>query len=162
MSRSVMGALPARAHTRKSRNEDAGGFLQGLLWGLGFALAGAVLSLFLGAVIANGAADPDALFLPFGFGALIICALTGGLGIGLQCKNAVLPCALLLGCILLGLGLVAGLFFEAEAREALTLGLGLGASLGLRAGFVALICAAAALTQQMKEKIQSQPKRKRR
>ena len=156
MSRSVMGALPARAHTRKSRNEDAGGFLQGLLWGLGFALAGAVLSLFLGAVIANGAADPDALFLPFGFGALIICALAGGLGIGLQCKNAVLPCALL------GLGLVAGLFFEAEAREALTLGLGLGASLGLRAGFVTLICAAAALTQQMKEKIQSQPKRKRR
>ena len=136
--------------------------MSGLLWGLGFALAGAVLSLFLGAVIANGAADPDALFLPFGFGALIICALAGGLGIGLQCKNAVLPCALLLGCILLGLGLVAGLFFEAEAREALTLGLGLGASLGLRAGFVALICAAAALTQQMKEKIQSQPKRKRR
>ena len=162
MSRSVMGALPARAHTGKSRNEDAGGFLSGLLWGLGFALAGAVLSLFLGAVIANGAADPDALFLPFGFGALVICALTGGLGIGLKCPNAVLPCALLLGCILLGLGLVAGLFFEAEAREALTLGLGLGASLGLRAGFVALICAAAALTQQMKEKIQSQPKRKRR
>ena len=161
MSRSVMGALPARAHTGKSRNEDAGGFFSGLLWGLGFALAGAVLSLFLGAVIANGAADPDALFLPFGFGALVICALTGGVGIGLKCQNAVLPCALLLGCILLGLGLVAGLFFEAEAREALTLGLGLGASLGLRAGFVALICAAAVLTQQIKDKITSQPRRRR-
>ena len=161
MSRSVMGALPARAHTGKSRNEDAGGFLSGLLWGLGFAMAGAVLSLFLGAVIANGAADPDALFLPFGFGALIICALAGGVGIGLQCKNAVLPCALLLGCILLGLGLVAGLFFGADARQALTLGLGLGASLGLRAGFIALICAAAVLTQQIKDKITSQPRRRR-
>ena len=162
MSRSVMGALPARAHTRKSRNEDAGGFLSGLLWGLGFALAGAVLSLFLGAVIANGAADPDALFLPFGFGALVICALTGGLGIGLKCPNAVLPCALLLGCILLGLGLVAGLFFGVDARQALTLGLGLGASLGIRAGVVAIMCASAALTQQVKNKIKSQPKRKRR
>ena len=161
MSRSVMGALPARAHTGKSRNEDAGGFLSGLLWGLGFALAGAVLSLFLGAVIANGAADPDALFLPFGFGALVICALAGGLGIGLKCPNAVLPCALLLGCILLGLGLVAGLFFGADARQALTLGLGLGASLGLRAGFIALICAAAVLTQQIKDKITSQPRRRR-
>ena len=161
MSRSVLGALPARTHTGKSSNEDTGGFLQGLLWGLGFALAGAVLSLFLGAVIANGAADPDALFLPFGFGALVICALAGGLGIGLKCPNAVLPCALLLGCILLGLGLVAGLFFEAEAREALTLGLGLGASLGLRAGFIALICAAAVLTQQIKDKITSQPRRRR-
>jgi hypothetical protein len=156
-----MGALPARAHTGKSRNEDTGGFLSGLLWGLGFALAGAVLSLFLGAVIANGAADPDALFLPFGFGALVICALTGGLGIGLKCPNAVLPCALLLGCILLGLGLVAGLFFGADARQALTLGLGLGASLGLRAGFVAMICAAAVLTQQIKDKIASQPRRRR-
>ena len=161
MSRSVMGALPARAHTGKSRNEDAGGFLSGLLWGLGFALAGAVLSLFLGAVIANGAADPDALFLPFGFGALVICALAGGVGIGLKCPNAVLPCALLLGCILLGLGLVAGLFFGADARQALTLGLGLGASLGLRAGFIALICAAAVLTQQIKDKITSQPRRRR-
>ena len=161
MSRSVMGALPARAHTGKSRNEDAGGFLSGLLWGLGFALAGAVLSLLLGAVIANGAADPDALFLPFGFGALVICALAGGLGIGLKCPNAVLPCALLLGCILLGLGLVAGLFFGADARQALTLGLGLGASLGLRAGFIALICAAAVLTQQIKDKITSQPRRRR-
>ena len=161
MSRSVMGALPARAHTGKSRNEDAGGFLSGLLWGLGFALAGAVLSLFLGAVIANGAADPDALVMPFGFGALVICALAGGLGIGLKCPNAVLPCALLLGCILLGLGLVAGLFFGADARQALTLGLGLGASLGLRAGFIALICAAAVLTQQIKDKITSQPRRRR-
>jgi hypothetical protein len=156
-----MGALPARAATGKSRNEDTGGFLSGILWGLGFALAGAVLSLFLGAVIANGAADPDALFLPFGFGALVICALAGGLGIGLQCKNAVLPCALLLGCILLGLGLVAGLFFGADARQALTLGLGLGTSLGLRAGFVAMICAAAVLTQQIKDKIASQPRRRR-
>ena len=162
MSRSVMGALPARAHTGKSRNEDAGGFFSGLLWGLGFALAGAVLSLFLGAVIANGAADPDALFLPFGFGALVICALAGGLGIGLKCPNAVLPCALLLGCILLGLGLVAGLFFGADARQALTLGLGLGASLSIRAGVVAIMCASAALTQQVKNKIKSQPKRKRR
>jgi hypothetical protein len=83
------------------------------------------------------------------------------LGIGLKCPNAVLPCALLLGCILLGLGLVAGLFFGADARQALTLGLGLGASLGIRAGFVAMICAAAVLTQQIKDKIASQPRRRR-
>ena len=158
MSRSVMGVLPAHTHKFNRTNEDAGGFLQGLLWGLCFALAGAVLSLFLGAVIANGAADPDALFLPFGFCALIICALAGGVGIGLQCKNAVLPCALLLGCILLGLGLAAGLFFGADAREALTLGLGLGASLGLRAGFVALICASAALTVQIKSRLREMPR----
>ena len=153
-----MGVLPAHTHKVNRTNEYAGGFLQGLLWGLGFALAGAVLSLFLGAVIANGAADPDALVMPFGFGALVICALAGGLGIGLKCPNAVLPCALLLGCILLGLGLVAGLFFGADARQALTLGLGLGASLGLRAGFVALICASAALTVQIKSKLREMPR----
>ena len=160
MSKSVMRALPSHAHTKKSKKEDAGGFSSGLLWGLGIAVTGAVLSLLLGAVVASRAADPDALFLPFGFGALVICALAGGLGIGLKCKNAVLPCALLLGCILLGLGLVAGLFFGADARQALTLGLGLGASLGLRAGFVALICASAALTVQIKSKLQARPRRR--
>ena len=162
MSRSVMGALPARAHTSKSRNEDTGGFLSGLVFGIGVSLAGAVLSLLLGAAIANSATDPDALVMPFGFGALVICALTGGVGIGLKCQNAVLPCALLCGCVLLGMGIVAGLFFGSETRQALTMGLGLGASLGIRAGFVALICVAAGLTQQIKEKIHSQPKRRRR
>ena len=162
MSRSVMGALPARTHASRSKNEDTGGFLSGLVRGLGLSTAGAVLSLLLGAMIANACADPDALIMPLGFGALVVCALLGGVGIGLKCQNAVLPCALLLGCILLGLGLVAGLFFGSEARDSLTLGLGLGASLCLRAGFIALICAAAVLTQQIKDKIQSQPKRRRR
>ena len=162
MSRSVMGALPARTHRTTGKSEDTGGFVPGLILGLCLCSAAAVLSLLAGTLIAYKSSDPDALIAPLGFGSLVLAALAGGLGVGLKCQSAVLPCALLLGCILLGLGLVAGLFFEAEAREALTLGLGLGASHGLRAGFVTLICAAAALTQQMKEKIQSQPKIKRR
>ena len=158
MSRSVMGALPARAHTSKSRNEDTGGFLSGLVFGIGASLAGAVLSLLLGAAIANGATDPDALVVPFGFGALMLSALAGGLGVGLRCHSAVLPCALLCGCVLLGIGLVAGLFFGSETRQALTMGLGLGASLGIRAGFVAIMCASAALTAQIKSKLQARPR----
>ena len=158
MSRSVMGALPARAHTSKSRNEDTGGFLSGLVFGIGASLAGAVLSLLLGAAIANGATDPDALVVPFGFGALMLSALAGGLGVGLRCHSAVLPCALLCGCVLLGIGLVAGLFFGSETRQALTMGLGLGASLGIRAGFVAIMCASAALTAQIKSKLRARPR----
>ena len=160
MSRSVMGALPARAHTSKSRSEDTGGFLSGLVFGIGVSLAGAVLSLLLCAAIANSATDPDALVMPFGFGALVICALTGGVGIGLKCRDAVLPCALLCGCVLLGLGFVAGLFFGSETRQALTMGLGLGASLGIRAGFVAIMCASAALTAQIKSKLRARPRRR--
>ena len=160
MSRSVMGALPARTHKANRSREDTGGFLSGLLWGACFAVAGAVLSLLLGALVANGAADPDAWSLPLGFVALSVCALLGGLGIGWKTSNATLPCALLLGCILLGLGIVVSLFFGSEARQTLTLGLGLGASLGIRAGFVALICAAAVLTAQIKSKLQARPRRR--
>ena len=158
MSRSVMGALPARTHHTNRANEETGGFLSGLLWGLGFAVVGAGVFLASGAAIATGAEDPDAWTVPMGFAALVLCALLGGLGIGLKCHNAVLPCALLLGCVLLGLGLVAALFFGNEARHALTLGLGLGASLGIRAGFVSLICASAALTTQIKGKLQAIPR----
>ena len=158
MSRSVMGALPARAHRTTGKSEDTGGFLSGLVFGIGVSLAGAVLSLLLGAAIANGATDPDALVVPFGFGALMLSALAGGLGVGLRCHSAVLPCALLGGCVLLGIGLVAGLFFGSETRQALTMGLGLGASLGIRAGFVAIMCASAALTAQIKSKLQAMPR----
>ncbi len=161
MSRSVMGLLPAHAHKTKSKGQESGGFVQGLVWGLGMSVAGAAVTLFLGALIANASADPDALMIPFGFAALVVCCLLGGLGVGLRCHSAVLPCALLLGCVLLGLGIVAGLFYGSEARQTLTLSLGLGASLGIRAGFVAMMCASAALTQQIKEKIKSQPKRRR-
>ncbi len=160
MSRSVMGALPARAHTTKGKREDTGGFVQGLVWGLGMSVAGSVIFLFLCAMIANAGNDPDALIAPLGFSAIVMCCLLGGLGVGLKCQNAVLPCALLLGCVLLGLGLAVGLLFGSEVRQALTLELGLGASLGVRAGFVAVLCAAAALTSQIKSKLQARPKRR--
>ena len=158
MSRSVMGALPARAHTAKASKEDHGGFLPGLIWGLGISIAGAVLFLLAGAAVANACADPDVLIAPLGFGALVACALFGGIGVGLKTQNALLPCAMLCGCILLGLGLLLGLCFGGEARQTLTLGLGLGASLGIRAGFVALVCASAALTAQVKSKLQARPR----
>lgn len=159
MSRSVMGALPARAQHKTNRTgEGSGGFLSGLIWGLCFAAAGAVTLLLLGALIASKAPDPDAWSMPLGLGALFACALLGGLGVGLKTSNAILPCALLLGCVLLGLGLLASLFFGSEVRQTLSLGLGLGASLGIRAGFVALICAAAVLTQQVKGKLQARPR----
>lgn len=158
MSRSVIRALPTRTHNAKGSAEGTGGFLSGLLWGLGMSAAGAVLTLLIGAAIANACADPNALIPPLGFCALVVCALLGGMGIGLRCNAALLPCSLLLGCILLGLGIVVSLFFGSEARQTLTLGLGLGASLGIRAGFVALICAAAALTAQIKSKLQARPR----
>ena len=132
--------------------------MQGLVWGLGMCAAVAVLSLLACALIAYRSSDPDALFIPLGFGALALSCLAGGLGVGLRCNHAVLPCALLCGCIFVGMGLVLGLFFGAEARQNLTLGLGLGASLGLRAGFVALICASAALTVQIKSKLREMPR----
>ena len=158
MSRSVMGALPARTPRPTGKSEDTGGFVPGLILGLCLCAAVAVLALLLGALIAYKSSDPDALIAPLGFGALVLAALAGGLGVGLRCHSAVLPCALLCGCVLLGIGLVAGLFFGSETRQALTMELGLGASLGIRAGFVAIMCASAALTAQIKSKLQARPR----
>ncbi len=136
MSRSVMGALPARTHRTTGKGEDTGGFVPGLILGLCLCAAVAVLSLLVGALIAYKSSDPDALIAPLGFGALVLAALAGGLGVGL----------------------FASLFFGADARQALTLGLGLGASLGIRAGVVAIMCASAALTAQIKSKLQARPR----
>ncbi len=160
MSRSVMGALPARTHRTTGKSEDTGGFVPGLIFGLCLCAAVAVLALLLGALIAYKSIDPDALIAPLGFGALVLAALAGGLGVGLRCNAAMLPCALLCGCIFVGAGLFASLFFGADARQALTLGLGLGASLGIRAGVVAIMCASAALTAQIKSKLQARPRRR--
>ena len=153
--------LPAHthAHTHKVKStESAGGFVQGLVWGLGMCALMAVLSLLLCALIAYKSGDPDALIPPLGFGVLALSCLAGGMGVGLRCNHAVLPCALLCGCAFVGAGLVLGLFFGADARQAMTLGLGLGASLGIRAGAVALFCAAAALTTQIKSKMREMPR----
>ena len=169
MNRSVRGVLPAHTHThthththaqthKVKSTESAGGFVQGLVWGLGMCAAVAVLSLLACALIAYRSSDPDALFIPLGFGALALSCLAGGLGVGLRCNHAVLPCALLCGCIFVGMGLVLGLFFGTDARQNLTLGLGLGASLGIRAGAVILFCAAAVLTTQVKGKLQAMPR----
>ncbi len=161
MNRSVRGMLPAHthAHTHTSKsNQATGGFVSGMLWGLGMCAAVAVLLLLACALIAYKSSDPDALIAPLGFGVLALSCLAGGLGVGLRCNHAVLPCAMLCGCAFVGTGLVLGLFFGAEARQAMTLGLGLGASLGIRAGAVALFCAAAALTTQVKGKLREMPR----
>ena len=165
MNRSVRGILPARAqahthaHTHKVKStESSGGIVSGMLWGLGACALMAVLSLLVCALIAYKSGDPDALIAPLGFGALALSCLAGGMGVGLRCNHAVLPCAMLCGCAFVGAGLVLGLFFGADARQAMTLGLGLGASLGIRAGAVALFCAAAALTTQIKSKMREMPR----
>ena len=161
MNRSTKGILPAHTHAQTHKvksSESTGGFVQGLVWGLGMCAAVALLLLLACALIAYKSNDPDALIAPLGFGALAISCLAGGLGVGLRCHSAVLPCALLCGCIFVGMGLVLGLFFGAEARQAMTLGLGLGASLGIRAGAVILFCAAAALTTQVKGKLWEMPR----
>ena len=161
MNRSVKGMLPAHthAHTHKVKStESSGGIVLGMLWGLGACAAVAVLSLLVCALIAYKSSDPDALIPPLGFGALALSCLAGGMGVGLRCNHAVLPCAMLCGCAFVGAGLVLGLFFGTETRQAMTLGLGLGASLGIRAGAVILFCAAAVLTTQVKGKLQALPR----
>ena len=161
MNRSVRGILPTHthAHTHKVKStESSGGIVLGMLWGLGACAAVAVLSLLVCALIAYKSGDPDALIAPLGFGALALSCLAGGMGVGLRCNHAVLPCALLCGCAFVGAGLVLGLFFGADARQAMTLGLGLGASLAIRAGAVILFCAAAALTTQIKSKMREIPR----
>ena len=155
MNRSLM---PARTHTAKTKPDAQGGFASGLVWGLILCAATALLLLLASALVATKSQDPDALIAPLGFGALVLSCLAGGIGIGLRCDAAVLPCAMLCGCIFVGAGLILGLFFGAEARQSLTLGLGLGASLGIRAGAVILFCAAAALTTQVKGKLQAIPR----
>ena len=157
MNRSVKGMLPARAHVKAKQSQPKGGFAQGLLWGMALCTLGGLASLLLGALIAYVSPDPDALIMPFGFGAMVLSCLLGGIGVGLKCDSAILPCSLLCGCIYTGLGLVLGLFFGSELRQTLTLGLGLGASLGIRAGAVALFCAAAVLSEQIKSKLSMRP-----
>lgn len=160
MNRSIKGVLPARV---RSGGEKAakGSFARGLLWGMAFCAVSGLAALLLGAAAASLSPDPNALVLPMGFGALVISCLLGGLGAGLGCGRAPLPCSLLCGCIYIGLGLLLGLFFGGELRQSLTLGLGLGASLGIRTGLVALFCASAVLTVQLKEKLQATRPRRR-
>lgn len=160
MNRSVKGILPARAH-KAERAQSSDSFASGALWGMVLCASGGLASLLLGALVAYFSPDPDALILPLGFGAMVLSCLLGGLGVGLRCNSAILPCSLLCACIYVGLGLVLGLFFGGELRQSLTLGLGLGASLGLRAGLVALFCASAVLTAQIKGKIAAKPRRHR-
>ena len=161
MNRSIRGALPAHAHTAKASKTNEGGFVHGLIAGGLCSIAATVLSLLLCALIAYNSSDPDALFAPLGIGCLVLACLAGGLGIGLRCHTAILPCATLCSCAFIGLGLLAGMFLGADTRQALSLGLGLGASLCLRAGEVALFCASAALTARVKGKLQEIPRRHR-
>ena len=159
MNRSVKSMLPAS--TRKADKVTSTGFASGALWGMVLCASGGLASLLLGALVAYFSPDPDALILPLGFGAMVLSCLLGGLGVGLKCDSAILPCSLLCACIYVGLGLLLGLFFGGELRQTLSLGLGLGASLGLRAGLVALFCASAVLTTQIKGKIAARPRRHR-
>lgn len=161
MNRSAMGILPARAHTPARASGNQGNFARGILWGMALCTLGGLGSLLAGALFAYLSPDPDALILPLGFGATVLSCLLGGLGVGLKCDSAILPCSLLCGCIYTGLGLLLGLFFGGELRQTLTLGLGLGASLGIRAGLVALFCASAVLTAQIKGKLAARPRRHR-
>ena len=160
MNRSVKGILPARAH-KAERAQSGGSFAAGALWGMAFCTVGGIILLVAGALIAYFTPDPNALILPLGFGAMVLSCLLGGLGVGIKCDSAILPCSLLCACIYVGLGLLLGLFFGGELRQSLTLGLGLGASLGIRAGLVALFCASAVLTAQIKGKIAARPRRHR-
>lgn len=156
-----LSLIPTRARTKETARSESGGFASGILYGLAFCAVSGLAALILSAIIAYASPDPDALITPLGFGAMILSCLLGGVGVGLKCRSGVLPCALVTGCAYVGLGLLLGLFFGGELREALTLGLGLGASLGIRAGLVALFCAAAALIVQIKAKLASQPRRLR-
>ncbi len=160
MNRSAKGILPARVREAE-RAQSSGSFASGALWGMAFCAVGGLILLVAGAVIAYYSPDPNALILPLGFGAMVLSCLLGGLGVGLKCDSAILPCSLLCGCIYIGLGLLLGLFFSGELRQTLSLGLSLGASLGIRAGLVALFCASAVLTAQIKGKIAARPRRHR-
>ena len=153
--------LPAHAKISAKTQPASHGFVSGILWGMAFCTSGGLAFLLLGSLIAFLSPDPDALIPPLGFGAMILSCLLGGIGIGLRCDQALLPCSLLCGCIYVGFGLLLGLLFGTELRQALTLGLGLVASLGIRAGLVALFCAAAVLTSQIKGKLSIRPKRHR-
>ena len=156
MNRSVRSIIPARKHA--SSAPSSGSFAAGLLWGLALCFAGGLIALLIGALIAYLSPDPDAWIMPLGFGAMALSCMLGGMGVGIKCESAVLPCALLCSCIYVGLGLLLGVFFGGELRQTLTLGLGLGASLGIRAGLAALICASAVLTMQLKSKLQARPR----
>lgn len=162
MNRSVMHSslLPMRTH-KKVQQSPSGSFTGGLLWGMAFCCAGGFAAILLSALIAYLSPDPDALILPLGFGAMVLSCLLGGLGVGLKCDSALLPCSLLCGCIYIGLGLVLSLFFGSELRQALTLGLSLGAALGIRAGLVVLFCAGAVLTRQIRAKLHTPVRRRR-
>lgn len=160
MNRTTKGLLPARVH-KAEKAQSSGSFAAGALWGMAFCAISGLALIFLGALIAYFSPDPDAWILPLGFGAMVLSCLAGGLGVGLRCDSGILPCSLLCACIYVGLGLLLGLFFGGELRQSLTLGLGLGASLGIRAGLVALFCASAVLTAQVKSKIAARPRRHR-
>lgn len=154
--------LPARMHARKTAEPTSTGFWRGIPAGLGASSITALCLLLLSAIIAYASPDPDALIAPLGFAGMILSCLAGGMGVGIGCRSGVLPCALLCSCAYLGLSLLLGLFFGGELRQSLTLGLGLGASLGIRAGLVALFCAAALLTAQVKDKFTNRPHGNRR
>ncbi|MBQ7380002.1 MAG: hypothetical protein IJW70_10055 [Clostridia bacterium] len=163
MNRSAKGIIPVRTHTNKgspSRAAFGNNFTSGLLWGLALCFTSGFATLLIGALVAYLSPDPDAWIAPLGFGAMVLSCLLGGLGVGLKNDSAILPCSLLCGCIYVGLGLLLGLFFGSEARQSLTLGLGLGASLGIRAGLIALFCTSAVLTTQIKSKLQARPRRR--
>ena len=152
--------LPAQARAHQNSHPEGAGIVRGILSGSAFCAASALISLLLAAAIAYASPDPDALIAPLGFGATVLCCLAGGLGTGIGCRSGVLFCALLSGCAFVGISLLSGVFFGGEARQALTLGLGLGANLGIRAGLVALFCASAVLTSQVKEKLTNRPHRR--
>lgn len=152
--------LPMQARVREKNQPESGGLARGVLYGLAFCAVTALGSLLVAAAVAYASPDPDALTLPLGFGATVLCCLAGGLGVGLKARSGVLPCALVSGCAFVGLSLLLSTFFGGELRQSLTLGLGLGASFGIRAGLVVLFCAAAVLTSQIKEKLTSRPRRR--
>ena len=154
--------LPMQAHVREKSEPENGGLARGVLYGLAFCAVTALVSLLLAAVIAYASPDPDALIAPLGFGVMVLSCLAGGLGVGLGCRSGVLVSALLSGCAFVGLSLLLGVFFGGELRQSLTLGLGLGASLGIRAGLVVLYCAAALLTSLIPRQKQTRPHKRTR
>ncbi len=154
--------LPMQARTREKTRPESGGLVRGVLYGLAFCAVTALASLLAAAAIAYASPDPDALTLPLGFGAMVLSCLAGGLGVGLGCRSGVLVSSLLSGCAFVGLSLLLSMFFGSDLRQSLTLGLGLGASFGIRAGLIALFCAAAILTAQIKDKFSNRPHGNRR
>ncbi len=147
--------LPARRSVSKKTEPTGAGFWRGVPAGLGASAVTALGLLLLFSIIAYASPDPDALIAPLGFAGIILSCLAGGVGVGLGCRSGVLPCALLCSCAYLGLCLLLGLFFGGELRQTLTLGLGLGASIGIRAGLCVLFCAAAVLTSVLHAKLRA-------